>query len=126
MGVLRVMRRARALTLVSLGMAWSTSVLGPGVGVLLEDRPARVVAGVVGVVLFGVAHAGVLHAVVTPGAPRARWGLVFAVVSLLSVPLLAPVAAGRWDTWAWVGAVLVATAPVLVRRWWLVAPAVVV
>ncbi|GAB2987582.1 sensor histidine kinase [Saccharothrix stipae] len=119
------MRRARALTLVSLGVAWSTSLVGPGIGVLRETRPAWVVAGSVGVVLFSVAHAGVLYAVVTPGVARARWDVAFAVASVLSVPLLAPVAAGRWDTWAWVGAALVGTAPVLVRRWWVVAPVVV-
>ncbi|ONI89410.1 hypothetical protein ALI22I_15400 [Saccharothrix sp. ALI-22-I] len=118
------MRRARVLTLVSLGMAWSTSLVGPGVGVLLEPRPTWVVLGLVGAVLFSVAHAGVLYAAVTPAA-RVRWDAAFVVASLLSVPLLAPVAAGRWDTWAWVAASLVGTAPVLVRRWWVLAPAVV-
>lgn len=120
------MRRARVLTLVSLGVAWSTSLAGPGVGVLLETRPAWVVAGLVGVVLFGATHAGVLYAAVTPGAARGRWDVAFVAASLLSVPLLAPVAVGRWDTWAWVGAALVGTAPVLVRRRsWAVAPVVV-
>ncbi|MFD1147384.1 sensor histidine kinase [Saccharothrix hoggarensis] len=126
MGVQRVMRRARALTLVSLGVAWSTSLVGPGIGVLLETRPGWVVAGLVGVVVFGVAYVGVLYATVTPGVARRRWDVAVAVATLLSVPLLAPVAAGRWDTWAWVGAALVGTAPVLVRRWWWAAAPVVV
>ncbi|MBB5804868.1 two-component system sensor histidine kinase DesK [Saccharothrix ecbatanensis] len=121
----RMMRRARVLTLVSLGVAWSTSLTGPGIGVLLEPRPVWQVLGLVGVVLFSVAHAGVLYAAVTPVA-RAPWDAAFVVASLLSVPLLAPVAVGRWDTWAWVGASLVGTAPVLVRRWWVMAPFVVV
>ncbi|MFD0204638.1 MULTISPECIES: sensor histidine kinase [Saccharothrix] len=120
------MRRARVLTLVSLGVAWSTSLVGPGVGVLLERRPAWVVAGLVGVVLFSAAHAGVLHASMTPGSARSRWHLAFLVASLLSVPLLAPVAVGRWDTWAWVGAALVGTAPVVMRRrWWVAVPVAV-
>ncbi|MFE2753184.1 sensor histidine kinase [Actinosynnema sp. NPDC059335] len=119
------MRRARVLTLVSLGVAWSTSLVGPGIGVLLEPRPDRAVAGLVGAVLFGVAHAGALYAAVTPGVARARWDAALVAASVLSVPLLAPVAAGRWDTWAWVGAALVGTLPVLVRWWWVAAPAVV-
>jgi two-component system sensor histidine kinase DesK len=120
-----MMRRARVLTLVSLGVAWSTSLAGPGIGVLLEPRPVWQVLGLVGVVLFSVAHAGALYAAVTPVA-RAPWDAAFVVASLLSVPLLAPVAVGRWDTWAWVGASLVGTAPALVRRWWVMAPFVVV
>ena len=120
------MRRARVLTLVSLGVAWSTSVVGPGTGVLLETRPGWAVAGLVGVALFGTAHAVVLYRSVTPDRAQRRWDFRFAVASLLSVPLLAPVAVGRWDTWAWVGAALVGTAPVLVRRrWWVVSPLVV-
>ncbi len=118
------MRRARVLTLVSLGMAWSTSSVGPGIGLFLEPRLTRVVLGLVGAVLFSAAHAGVLYAAVTP-VSRTPFNVVFAVASVLSVPLLAPVAAGRWDTWAWVGASLVGTAPVLVRRWWVMAPVVV-
>ncbi|MEV8436840.1 histidine kinase [Actinosynnema sp. NPDC051121] len=117
------MRRARVLTLVSLGVAWSTSLIGPGIGVLLETRPGWVAAGLVGVLLFSAAHAGALYASVTPGG--FRWDVVFPAAALLSVPLLAPVAVGRWDTGAWVAAALVATAPVLVRRWWVVVPLVV-
>jgi two-component system, NarL family, sensor histidine kinase DesK len=120
------MRRARVLTLVSLGVAWSTSLVGPGIGVLLETRPGWVAAGLAGVLLFGAAHAGVLYASVTPGAARSRWDAVFLVAALLSAPLLAPVAVGRWDTWAWVAAALVGTAPVLARRWWVVVVPLVV
>ncbi|WP_433263220.1 sensor histidine kinase [Actinosynnema sp. CS-041913] len=120
----RMMRRARLLTLASVGMAWSTSLVGPGIGVLLESRTEWVVLGAIGVVLFAAAHAGVLYAAVSPVA-RGPWLVAFAVASLLTVPLLAPVAAGRWETWAWVGASLVGTAPVLVRRWWAVVLGVV-
>jgi two-component system, NarL family, sensor histidine kinase DesK len=119
------MRRARVLTLVSLGTAWTTSLAGPGIGVLLEPRPTWAVLGLVGVLVFSAAHAGVLYAAVSP-VPRAPWDAALVVASLLSVPLLAPVAAGRWETWAWVGASLVGTAPVLVRRWWFLVPAVIV
>ncbi|WP_267934876.1 sensor histidine kinase [Saccharothrix sp. S26] len=112
------MRRARVLTLVSLGVAWATSLIGPGIGVVLETRPGWVVAGLVGVLLFAGAHAGALYTAVTPGRAQSRWDMALLAASLLSVLLLAPVAEGRWDTWAWVGAALVGTAPVLVRRWW--------
>ena len=67
---------------------------------------------------IGAAQAGALYTAVTPDRAQSRWDVALLAAALLSVPLLAPVAAGRWDTWAWVGAALVGTAPVLVRRWW--------
>ncbi|MBB5956007.1 two-component system sensor histidine kinase DesK [Saccharothrix tamanrassetensis] len=118
------MRRARLLTLVSVAVAWSTSLVGPGIGVLMESRSEWVVLGTVGVVLFAVAHAGVLYAAVSP-VRRGPWIAAFAVASLLSVSLLVPVAPGHWETWAWVGASIVGTAPVLARRWWGIVVAVI-
>ncbi|CCH33880.1 hypothetical protein BN6_66430 [Saccharothrix espanaensis DSM 44229] len=116
----QAVRRARVLTLLSLGVAWSTSLIGPGIGLLLETRSTRVVFGAVGLLLFTVTHAGVLYATVSRRG-RTGWTVAFAVATALTVPLLAPIALGRWETWAWVGASLVGTAPVLARRWWAVA-----
>ncbi|QFZ24746.1 sensor histidine kinase [Saccharothrix syringae] len=118
-------RRARVLTLVSLGVAWSTSLVGPGIGLLLEPRPRWVWLGGLGVLLFAAAHAAVLHAAVSPVRRGPRL-VALAVATALSPPLVAPVAAGRWETWAWLGAALVGTAPVLARRWWVPALGVVV
>ncbi|MEK8105396.1 histidine kinase [Micromonospora sp. M12] len=36
-------------------------------------------------------------------------------MAILTVPLVGPVAAGRWPTWAWLGAALIGMTPLLVR-----------
>lgn len=119
-----VMRHARVLTLVSLGMAWSTSLVGPGIDLVEESRPRWVVLGALGVLLFAAVHAGVLYAAVSP-VRRRPWAVALVLAAALSVPLVAPVEGGREGTWAWLGAALVGTAPVLVRRWWVPAAGVV-
>jgi two-component system sensor histidine kinase DesK len=61
----------------------------------------------------------VMWSAVTPWASvtlHRRSQVLFAVAAILSVPLVAPVAADRWATWAWVGASVIGTAPV-VWRW---------
>ncbi len=93
----------------------------PGLGLLEEHRPLWVVLGAVGVAAFTVAAGGAVHAAVTPWVPvgrRRTWGRALAAASAASVVLVAPVAAGRWDTWAWVGASVVGVAPLLLRPRW--------
>jgi hypothetical protein len=41
----------------------------------------------------------------------------FAAAAVLSVPLVDPVVADEWETWAWLGGSIVGSAPLLVRRW---------
>ena len=112
------LRRARRVTLLSLGTNGWTTVLLPAVGLLREPDPVRAVLGVVGLLGFTVAQVAVLHAAVTPwlAAPaRRRRHLALAVAALLSLPLVGPVAAGAWPTWAWLGASLVGMTPLLFR-----------
>ncbi|MGI5211849.1 sensor histidine kinase [Plantactinospora sp. CA-290183] len=115
-----VLRRPRLVTLVSLAVWALTGLLMPAVGLLRESRPQWIALGTLGVVLFGLAQTGALYAVVTPWLRepvRRRLLLGFAAATALSVPLTGPVAQGRWLTWAWLGAAVVGTAPLLLRRW---------
>jgi two-component system sensor histidine kinase DesK len=41
----------------------------------------------------------------------------YAASAALSVPLVGPVGADRWATWAWLGSSIVGTVSLLVRRW---------
>ncbi|MCZ7437231.1 histidine kinase [Micromonospora sp. WMMC241] len=112
------MRRARRITLLSLATNVWTTVLLPAVGLAREPDPVRVVLGAVVLAGFTVAQVAVLHAAVTPWlatAARRRRHLALAVAALLSLPLLGPVAAGAWPTWAWLGASLVGMTPLLFR-----------
>ncbi|MFG1673524.1 sensor histidine kinase [Micromonospora sp. NPDC049282] len=112
------MRRARRITLLSLATNVWTTVLLPAVGLTREPDPVRVALGAVALAGFTVAQVAVLHAAVTPwlGArARRRRHLALAVAALLSLPLLGPVAAGAWPTWAWLGASLVGMTPLLFR-----------
>ncbi|RZU76439.1 two-component system sensor histidine kinase DesK [Micromonospora kangleipakensis] len=117
-GADRRLRRARQVTLASLATSLWTSLLLPGVGLTREPDPVRLTLGAVGVAAFAVAQAGVLYAAVTPWLAqrwRHRFEVAFALVAALSVPLVGPVAAGRWPTWAWLGASLVGMTPLLLR-----------
>jgi two-component system sensor histidine kinase DesK len=114
------LRRARNATLAALGAALLTSLIMPGIGLLFERSVLWIVLGALGIVAFVTAQAGVLYAVVTPWLTeksRRRLLAGFAAASVLSVPLVAPVGADRWETWAWLGGSIVGSAPLLVRRW---------
>jgi two-component system sensor histidine kinase DesK len=118
---------ARVVTLVWLATTVFSSVLMPAVGVLRETSSVRAAAGVVGVLAVATTQGGVLYAAVTPvwsGERRRGWAIAFAVTSTLSLVLVAPVAAGSWPTWSWIGAAIVGTVPVVVRPVWAVAVAV--
>jgi two-component system sensor histidine kinase DesK len=116
----RRVRLARLLTLVWLATSVWTSVVMPGIGVLRESRPGWIAAGAVGIGAFSVAQAGALYVAVTPWMSRParrRWLTAFVSAAAASLVLVGPVAAGQWATWAWLGAGIVATAPLLVRPW---------
>ncbi|MEU1807672.1 sensor histidine kinase [Micromonospora aurantiaca (nom. illeg.)] len=112
------LRRARRVTLLSLTTNVWTTVLLPVVGLAREPDPVRVALGAAALLGFAVAQVAVLHAAVTPWLPvpaRLRRHVALAVAALLSLPLLGPVAAGSWPTWAWLGASLVGMTPLLFR-----------
>ncbi|MEU0078365.1 histidine kinase [Micromonospora tulbaghiae] len=112
------LRRARRVTLLSLATNVWTTVLLPAVGLTREPDPVRVALGAAGLLAFTAAQIAVLHAAVTPWLPvpaRRRRYAALTVSALLSLPLLGPVAAGSWPTWAWLGASLVGMAPLLFR-----------
>ncbi|MEU5940474.1 histidine kinase [Micromonospora sp. NPDC047548] len=114
----RRLRRARRVTLGSLAVSLWASLLLPGIGLTREPDPVRLACGAVGVVAFALAQTAVLHAAVTPWLAqrrRRRFEIAFAVVAALSVPLVGPVAAGSWPTWAWLGASLIGMTPLLLR-----------
>jgi two-component system sensor histidine kinase DesK len=118
--------RARALTLAWLAGAVVTSVLMPGVGLIREPRPTWIVLGSIGTLCFAVTQAAVLYGAMAPGGVRGRpgWTVAFVIAAGLSIALVGPVAAGSWQSWAWIGAALVGTLPVLLRpRWVAVAAA---
>ncbi|MFC8300676.1 sensor histidine kinase [Micromonospora orduensis] len=112
----RRMHRARQATLLSLATGVWASVLLPAAGLTREPDTARVAFGAVGICAFAAAQTAVLYAAVTPWLAqrwRRRAQLALAAVAALTVPLAAPVAAGAWPTWAWIGAALVGMAPLL-------------
>lgn len=114
----RRLRRARQLTLVSLATNVGTTLLLPSVGLAREPDALRLALGLVGLAAVTGAQAAVLHAAVTPwlaARARRRRHTALAVAALLSVPLVGPVAAGAWPTWAWLGASLVGMSPLLFR-----------
>ncbi|WP_208012451.1 sensor histidine kinase [Cellulomonas shaoxiangyii] len=119
----RRLGRARALVLVWLATTVCTSLVLPGIGLLEEPRPLWVALGSVGIAAFAVASAGAVHGAVTPWTPartRRAWAVALVSVSVASLVLVAPVAAGRWATWSWVGAGIVGIAPLLVTWRWVV------
>jgi two-component system, NarL family, sensor histidine kinase DesK len=114
--------RARAAVLGSLVVAVASTVIWPGIGVLrFEARPLWQVLGSIGILAVAVTQAAALYAAATPGLgerTRHRYVLSFLVAALGSVPLTGPVAtegAEGWDTWAWLGASVVASVPLLMR-----------
>ncbi|KKK05828.1 sensor histidine kinase [Micromonospora sp. HK10] len=115
----RRLRRARLLTVVSVATNLGASLLLPGVGLAREADPLRLGLGTVGLLAFVAAQAGVLHAAVTPWLAdprRRRRHAALAAATAVSVPLVGPVAAGEWATWAWLGASVIGTFPLLLRR----------
>ncbi|MFI6818670.1 sensor histidine kinase [Nonomuraea sp. NPDC050328] len=115
----RQLALVRAATLASLAMAVFTTVFMPGIGLARESDPTRVWLGAAGIALLTLTQSGVLYAAVTPSisARAQRWLLgAFAAAVVLSLPLTVPLAAESWRTWAWVGAAVIGTAPMLGSR----------
>ncbi|GAB3416836.1 sensor histidine kinase [Flindersiella endophytica] len=118
------LQRVRFVTLVSLTITAWTSLIMPGVGLFRETRELWIWLGGLGILLFAVGQSGVLYAAVTPwltSRSRGRLFWAFGATVVASIGLAGPLAAGRWATWAWFGASIVGTAPLLFRRWRLVA-----
>jgi two-component system, NarL family, sensor histidine kinase DesK len=114
--------RARAAVLGSLVVSVASTVIWPGIGVVrFEARPLWQVLGAVGILAVAITQAAALHAAATPGLAertRHRYVVGFLVAALVSVPLTAPVATRGdegWDTWAWLGAAVVSSVPLLMR-----------
>ena len=114
------LRRARLVTLASLATSAWSSLLMPGIGLLRESSSVWVVLGAVGIATFAVAHTSALYAAVTPWLAetnRRRLLIGFAGAAVLSVPLVGPVGGQRWATWAWLGATIIGTVPLVARGW---------
>jgi len=113
------LRRARIATLAALGSAALTSLAFPAIGLHSEPAVQWIILGAVGILAFAGAQAGALYAAVTPWlmeTSRRRLLFAFAAASLMSIPLVGPVADEDWETWAWLGASIVGSAPLLVGR----------
>ncbi len=112
----RTLTRARLLTAVWLFSSVLSVVLLPLVGIGREGATILRVSGVVGVVVFFVAQVLVMWSAVTPWTTirtHRRRQLLFVAAAALSVPLVGPVAADQWATWAWLGASVIGTAPLM-------------
>ncbi|WP_244948720.1 hypothetical protein [Micromonospora sagamiensis] len=102
----RWLRRARTVTLVSLAGGLWAGLLLPAIGMFRETDGLRLAGGAAGIVLFAVTQGVAVHAAVTPwldDRARRRRRLAFVGAAVLSVPLVAPLAAGSWPSWAWLG-----------------------
>lgn len=112
----RTLTRARLLTVVWLLSSVLSVVLLPLVGVGREGATVLRVSGVVGVAAFFGAQVLVMWSAVTPWATtrtHRRRQLLFVAAAVLSVPMVAPVAADQWATWAWLAASVIGTAPLM-------------
>jgi two-component system sensor histidine kinase DesK len=122
--------RRAILTLV--GVIWASCLAVPIAALLNETRPVRQSLGVLGVLILAIAYAATLYAVATPSVSgRNRWllGWGFAVASVLSIVLVAPVGPASMYTWAWIGGAAAGFAPLLLegyKRWVAAGAAVVV
>jgi two-component system, NarL family, sensor histidine kinase DesK len=114
----RRLGRARAAVLGSLAVSVASTVIWPGIAVLrFEPRPLWQVLGAAGIGIVALTQAAALYAAATPalsGPTRRRLVAAFLVAALASVPLVAPVGSGGdWETWAWIGASVIGSAPLL-------------
>ncbi len=114
----RVLRWARIATLATLGMTVMASLVMPGIGVLREPDPLRAALGGLGVTLFTAAQAALFYAAITPSVRGRVQRLLFAAATVASIPLAGPLAAPAWETWAWIGGAVLATAPLVTTRRW--------
>lgn len=111
------LRRARLVTLAALGSVVLTSLVFPGIGLLSEPAPEWIVLGAIGILGFVASEVGALYAAITPWlleTRRQRLTVVFLAVSVVSVVLVGPVGDDDWETWAWLGACVAGSAPLLV------------
>ncbi len=110
---------ARALTFMWLLSSAVSILMLPMIGVIRERELLLQLIGVVTVAAFFVAHVVMMWSALTPWvspAVNSRNQIVFVVLGVLSLPLVGPVAAGQWPTWAWLGAAIVGVSP-LIWRW---------
>lgn len=110
------MRRARLFTTGGVVGGVAVSLVLAALGVGYEHDPLWVVLGSLGLLLFVAALAGALYRSVTPwlsASTGRRLLLAFFGAAALSVPLVGPVGADRWQTWAFLGAAVVGSAPLL-------------
>jgi two-component system, NarL family, sensor histidine kinase DesK len=121
------LRRARLVTLGALVANGAAALILPAIGLSHEPSilGAAAILGVVGILVFCAAQAYVLHALVTPWADQRPPAIVFAVASVASLPLVAPVG-GPWPSWSWLAACIVGVIPVLMFGRWRWAMVVVV
>lgn len=114
----RMVRRARLVTIVWLLSTAVSILVLPLVGVGVEASPMLRTLGALGMAAFFLATVAVLWSAVTPWSSavvNSRTTIGFAVSAVISVPLVSPVAAGDWPTWAWLGATITGIAPLLWR-----------
>lgn len=111
----RRLRRARQVALAALATGAAGSLLAPGWVVLREGH--QVPVALAGVLAFAAGHAAALHAALTPWLPEAtrmRRLLWYVAAAALSVALVGATAGPR--AWAWIGATVIGSAPLLGHR----------
>ncbi|MGH3875442.1 MAG: sensor histidine kinase [Actinophytocola sp.] len=115
----RRMARARLVTILAIVGGVLFSLVMTGVGLTFADGPLWIVLGSVGVLGFAAGLAGALYRAITPGLGAStdrRLLAGFAAASVLSLPLVGPVGADQWQTWAFLSSAIVGWAPLLLRR----------
>lgn len=110
--------RARLLTLVWLVSSSLSILLLPLVGVARESSPFLRAAGAAGIAALFVTALAVMWSAVTPWISNSwhvRTQAAFVLAAVASVPLVAPLSAETWNTWAWLGAAIIGVSPLLWR-----------
>jgi len=120
----RPVRRARAAALLALTPAPLTTAIMPGIGLGRETDPMRLILAAVGIAAVVIMQSVALYR--SLGRPRFQDGgaarrpswteLAFGLAVLASIPLVAPLAIDRWDSWAWLGGSVAGSLPLLFRR----------
>ncbi|WP_152360436.1 sensor histidine kinase [Microlunatus speluncae] len=123
----RPVRRARTVALLAMTPAPLTTAIMPGIGLGRESDPTRMILAAVGiaavVIMQCLAHYRSVSGPFARDGDAVRTGhrppwidLAFGLTVIISIPLVAPLAGDRWDSWAWLGGSVAGALPLLFRR----------
>lgn len=119
----RPVRRARVVTLVAVAPAPLTTAIMPGIALTWEAPILRAILGGIGIAIVVITQSIVLYRSLRhetgAGPPPFRANLPdlsYGLAVIASIPLVAPLAADQWATWAWLGGSVAGSLPLRYRH----------